>query len=137
MWISSALIILGYALIMLLLRVTSIKESLKGLLPRAGLYLIQGLSIALIEETIFRTIFLNLILWQWLKFDFATGAMINALIFSACHFWLGIHKKANHQIMLFIGLFLFSMTFLLFSPALIAPAEFPFRVSLFIFPSVL
>jgi len=101
-------IILGYAFIMMLGKVTKFEPNDSW--PGSLLDIIKvGLPVAITEEFLFRFILLQVILFGFFKLDILTASIFTSLIFAGAHFWWGMHKNALHMIELFIGLFIFSM----------------------------
>jgi len=123
---SILLIIIGYAFLMALVKVTKFK-------PKAGWsksllsFFTIGVPVAVVEEVIFRYGFFDRLLIQKFQLSIPLAMIYASMFFASAHFslyWLnaiikaifkkdlgvgGMHKNAFYKIELFIGLTLFAM----------------------------
>lgn len=108
--IGIAFIILLYALIVKLFRITDFKRPIQISALDVLRIFGKSLGVAVIEELLFRVLIFYLLFQRVFHLNFELSMIFVSLLFAAGHFYcIGVHVQALHKIELFIGLFLFSM----------------------------
>jgi len=105
-----AFIILLYALIVKLFRITDFQRPIRISALDVLIIFGKAIGVAVVEEGVFRVLLFELFFQQVLHLNFEMSMIFTSLVFAAGHFfWIGVHVQAVHKVELFVGLFLFSM----------------------------